>query len=426
MTTHGSQPIGELTNRMRDIFGLVVEAYLERGAPVGSKALAGSDQPLAGLDPRCLAGSGGARPADPPAYLGRPNPDRERPAPVRRRDHAGRGARCARAARDRAPDRPRPADRRRAGGRFVGFVGPVAGCRRRSRAEARARLKQLNFVPLGGTRALAVLVGADGSVENRIVSLDEATSAGGADRGQQFRQRAPCRPDACRGRSAAARRNPRAQGSNRRGGRRAGRFGTRGLEPRSPAPAGADRARPRQADRRDLRRGPRPGQPAARRARGSAGDRPAARGRARCAGVPHLHRFGEPDVRFFGLIGDCRAVSREPGRGGRRCGGDRPDAVELCARGSHGGFHSQSTDEIDGMTEDGKLHDEAEDIRDQTAEGRPSCASTTASPSWSASSRRPRARRSMRPPRPRTCAAGWSRSCSRRPAMPRRTSPATC
>ena len=37
-----TQPIGELTERMREIFGLVVEAYLDRGAPVGSKALAGS------------------------------------------------------------------------------------------------------------------------------------------------------------------------------------------------------------------------------------------------------------------------------------------------------------------------------------------------------------------------------------------------
>src|SRR5919199_3427644 len=35
-------PITELTDRMRDIFGLVVEAYLERGQPVGSKVLAGS------------------------------------------------------------------------------------------------------------------------------------------------------------------------------------------------------------------------------------------------------------------------------------------------------------------------------------------------------------------------------------------------
>src|SRR3954451_11153592 len=37
-----AQPIGELTDRMRDIFGLVVESYLERGLPIGSKALAGS------------------------------------------------------------------------------------------------------------------------------------------------------------------------------------------------------------------------------------------------------------------------------------------------------------------------------------------------------------------------------------------------
>jgi heat-inducible transcriptional repressor len=38
-------------------------------------------------------------------------------------------------------------------------------------------LKQLSFVPLSSTRALAVLVGADGSVENRVVSLDAGTCA---------------------------------------------------------------------------------------------------------------------------------------------------------------------------------------------------------------------------------------------------------
>jgi heat-inducible transcriptional repressor len=37
-----SEPIGDLTIRMRDIFRLVVEAYLDRGQPVGSKALAGA------------------------------------------------------------------------------------------------------------------------------------------------------------------------------------------------------------------------------------------------------------------------------------------------------------------------------------------------------------------------------------------------
>jgi heat-inducible transcriptional repressor len=38
-------------------------------------------------------------------------------------------------------------------------------------------LKQLNFVPLSNTRALAVLVGTDGSVENRILSLDAGAGA---------------------------------------------------------------------------------------------------------------------------------------------------------------------------------------------------------------------------------------------------------
>src|SRR4029079_6120721 len=39
------------------------------------------------------------------------------------------------------------------------------------------RLKQLNFVPLSDTRALAILVGTDGTVDNRIVSLDSGASA---------------------------------------------------------------------------------------------------------------------------------------------------------------------------------------------------------------------------------------------------------
>src|ERR1051326_5250609 len=37
-----TREITELTDRMREIFGLVVESYLERGAPVGSKMLTGS------------------------------------------------------------------------------------------------------------------------------------------------------------------------------------------------------------------------------------------------------------------------------------------------------------------------------------------------------------------------------------------------
>ena len=47
-----STPIPELTDRMRQVFGLVVEAYLERGIPVGSKMLA----PSISLSPASIRG----------------------------------------------------------------------------------------------------------------------------------------------------------------------------------------------------------------------------------------------------------------------------------------------------------------------------------------------------------------------------------
>src|SRR4051812_15410968 len=87
--------------------------------------------------------------------------------------------------------------------------------------------------------------------------------------------------------------------------------------------------------------------------------------------MPHLHRLGEPDVRFVGLVGDRSAVPRERGAGRRRCWGDRANAVELCAGGPHGGFYCESADEIDGMTEDENLHEEAEEIRKETADEAP-------------------------------------------------------
>ena len=54
------------------------------------------------------------------------------------------------------------------------------------------RLKQLSFVPLAPDRALAVLVGADGSVENRVVPLSGRHQRCRARRSRQFRQRAAC------------------------------------------------------------------------------------------------------------------------------------------------------------------------------------------------------------------------------------------
>jgi heat-inducible transcriptional repressor len=171
------QPIGELTDRMRDIFGLVVEAYLERGQPVGSKALAGSislsSASIRGvmqeLEERGLLThphtSAGRIPTDSGLRLfvdgimqaAAPDPHERR--------HIERQI---------VRDQPIE-DALAAASAALSGLSQAAGVVLAPKREL--TLKQLNFVPLSNTRALAVLVGADGSVENRVITLDGMTSA---------------------------------------------------------------------------------------------------------------------------------------------------------------------------------------------------------------------------------------------------------
>src|SRR3954466_12356925 len=172
-----TQPIGELTDRMREIFGLVVESYLARGLPVGSKVLAGS----VSLSPASIRGvmqeleergllthphtSAGRVPTESGLRLfvdgimqaAAPNP-RER----------------AEIERQIARDQPIE-DALAAASTALSGLSQAAGVVLAPKQEL--RLKQLSFVPLNDGRALAVLVGADGTVENRIVSLDGGTTA---------------------------------------------------------------------------------------------------------------------------------------------------------------------------------------------------------------------------------------------------------
>ena len=76
---------------------------------------------------------------------------------------------------------------------------------------------------------------------------------------------------------------------------------------------------------------------------------------------------------MFALSGSSRhrrALSRERRAGGRRCRGYRADAIELCASRPHGGFHGASPHEIYEMMDKKDLHDEADEIRAETAAGR--------------------------------------------------------
>jgi heat-inducible transcriptional repressor len=172
-----TQPIGELTDRMRDIFGLVVEAYLERGQPIGSKALAGSIS----LSPASIRGvmqeleergllthphtSAGRIPTDSGLRLfvdgimqaAAPDPHERRQI-------------------ERQIVRDQPIeDALAAASAALSGLSQAAGVVLAPKREL--TLKQLNFVPLSDTRALAVLVGADGSVENRVITLNGAISA---------------------------------------------------------------------------------------------------------------------------------------------------------------------------------------------------------------------------------------------------------
>src|SRR5215213_10776666 len=170
-------PISELTDRMRDIFGQVVEAYLDRGLPIGSKALAGT----VNLSPASIRGvmqeleergllthphtSAGRVPTDSGLRLFVDGiMQAAAPDPRERREI------------ERQIAREQPIeDALAAASAALSGLSQAAGVVLAPKREL--RLRQLSFVPLSVTRALAVLVGSDGSVENRIISLDGGTSA---------------------------------------------------------------------------------------------------------------------------------------------------------------------------------------------------------------------------------------------------------
>src|SRR3546814_5390366 len=73
------------------------------------------------------------------------------------------------------------------------------------------------------------------------------------------------------------------------------------------------------------------------------------------------------DVCSSDLFGHCRSLSGRRRQGGRRGGRDRPDAVELCARRAHGGFHGTGTIEIDGMNDEQKVEGEAKELPEEAS-----------------------------------------------------------
>ncbi|MEA1071540.1 heat-inducible transcriptional repressor HrcA [Sphingomonas sp. LY160] len=171
-----SEPIGDLSNRMRDIFRLVVEAYLDRGQPVGSKTISQS----LSLSPASIRGVMQA--LEERGLLSHPHTSAGRiPTETGLRlfvdgiMHGGLPPARERAAIEaQLTDRPVEEALAAATATLSG-LSACAGVVLAPKAEI--RLKQLSFVPLDASRALAVLVGVDGSVENRVVPLPPSASA---------------------------------------------------------------------------------------------------------------------------------------------------------------------------------------------------------------------------------------------------------
>jgi heat-inducible transcriptional repressor len=172
-----TQPISELTDRMRVIFGHVVEAYIERGQPVGSKVLSGS----VNLSPASIRGV--MQELEERGLLTHPHTSAGRiPTESGLRlfvdgimqaslpDAGERAAIEAQIARDQPIE-----DALAAASFALSGLSSCAGVVMAPKRELRVR--QLNFMMLDPARALAVLVGADGSVENRVVPLDGSTTA---------------------------------------------------------------------------------------------------------------------------------------------------------------------------------------------------------------------------------------------------------
>lgn len=165
--------IGDLTDRARDIFRHVVESYLATGAPVGSRTIAqagglnlspasirGVMQDLEGIDlltaPHTSAGRmptiGGLR-----LFVDGMMQVDEPDAAIRAQIEAQLDG-----------DGP-VEDALAAATMALSGLSSCAGLVLVPKSEP--VLRQMSFVPLSETQTLAVLVGSDGSVENRILEL---------------------------------------------------------------------------------------------------------------------------------------------------------------------------------------------------------------------------------------------------------------
>lgn len=165
-------PISELTSRAREIFRLVVEGYIASGQPVGSKTLAVGGLNLSPASIRSVLAD-----LEQLGLLAAPHTSAGRlPTETGLRLFVDGMMQMAeptaeeRAAIERRMAQPGPIEAALAAtSALLSDLSAGAGVVMVPRREP--QLAQLTLVPLGADRALAVLVGQDGAVENRVLPL---------------------------------------------------------------------------------------------------------------------------------------------------------------------------------------------------------------------------------------------------------------
>ena len=166
-------PVTELTNRARDIFRLVVEGYLSSGQPIGSKALAGAGQ--VNLSPASIRSV--LAELEMLGLLAAPHTSAGRmPTEIGLRLFVDGMMQVAeptaeeRAAIERRLSHPGPIEQAlEATSTLLSDLSAAAGVVMVPRREP--RLAQMNLVSLAPGKALAILVGEDGHIENRLLEL---------------------------------------------------------------------------------------------------------------------------------------------------------------------------------------------------------------------------------------------------------------
>lgn len=186
--TMPAPPITELTARTREIFRLVVEGYLASGLPVGSKALASAGG--LNLSPASIRSvladlEGLGLLAAPHTSAGRMPTQAGLRLFVDGMMQVAEPSAREREVIERSLSAPGPIEAALAATSAVlSDLSACAGLVLVPRREP--RIAQLSLVPLSPGRALAVLVGEDGGIENRVVDLAEGTPAAALEQASNY------------------------------------------------------------------------------------------------------------------------------------------------------------------------------------------------------------------------------------------------